>query len=132
MRTTPAEGVWPGSWFALGWRGRTSPTAASVRRFGSWRPYIAAASFKPVLAAGLAVIGLYVAGTLSGALLEDELARPKMSDTISDRTEFGTWTEVLPNPPLGGHETIRPLELSVLGRSGRLRPAARSAAIGGV
>jgi hypothetical protein len=26
MRTTPAEGVWPGSWCALGRRGRTSPT----------------------------------------------------------------------------------------------------------
>ena len=76
----------------------------TTRRFGSWRPYIAAVSFKPVLAAGLAVVGLYLAGTLSGALLEDELAPPKMSDRISDRTEFGTWTEVLPNPPPGGHE----------------------------
>jgi len=104
----------------------------TTRRFGSWRPYIAAVSFKPVLAAGLAVVGLYLAGTLSGALLEDELAPPKMSDRISDRTEFGTWTEVLPNPPPGGHETIRPLELSVLGRPGRLQPAARTAAVGGV
>jgi hypothetical protein len=34
--------------------------------------------FKPVLAVGLAVVGLYLAGTLSG-VPEDELAPPKMS-----------------------------------------------------
>ena len=35
MRTTPAEGVGPGSWFALGRRGRTSPTDFSVQLIAS-------------------------------------------------------------------------------------------------
>ena len=64
----------------------------TTRRFGSWRPYIAAVSFKPVLAAGLAVVGLYLAGTLSGALLEDELAPPRMSDTITEADSAGAAT----------------------------------------